>query len=67
MVWEDGLTLPGFISDLKYLAAYKDYGPALILLQQFVRQNAAQQQQRSALLVLTALFGVIALMGSDQK
>lgn len=67
MVLEENLTVPGFISDLKYLAAYKDYSQALTWLQQFVCQNATQQQQGTALLVLMAMFGVVALLGSDQK
>lgn len=67
IVLEDGLAVPGFAADLKYLPAYKDYGQALTWLQQFVHQNATQQQQGTALLVLAALFGVVALMGSDGK
>ncbi len=57
----------GFAADLKYLPAYKDYGQALTWLQQFVHQNATKQQQGTALLVLAALFGVVALMGSDRE
>jgi hypothetical protein len=67
IVLEQGLAVPGFAADLKYLPAYKDYGQALTWLQQFVHQNATQQQQGTALLVLAAIFGVVALMGSDGK
>jgi hypothetical protein len=66
IVLEDGLSVPGFVAGLKYLPAYKDYGQALTWLQQFVHQNVTQQQQGTALLVLAALFGVVALMGSDK-
>lgn len=66
IVLEEDLAVPGFISDLKYLPAYRDYAQALSWLQSFVHQNAAQQQQRTALLVLSALVGVVVLM-SDPK
>lgn len=67
VVLEDGLTVPGFISDLKYLAAYRDPAQSFAWLQQFVLQNAAQQQQKTAMLVLLSVLGVVALMSSDQK
>jgi hypothetical protein len=67
IVLEEGLALPGFLAELKYLPAYKDYGQALLWLQQFVQQNAGQQQQGTALLVLLSLFGVVALMSSNRE
>ena len=62
IVLEEGLALPGFVADLKYLSAHKDCGQALSSLQQFVQQNAAQQQQATALLVVLGLFAVVGLM-----
>ncbi len=66
IVLEEGLSVPGFISELKYLPAYKDYPQALTWLQSFVSENAVRQQQNTALLVLLSLFGVVALMSSQK-
>lgn len=65
VVLEEGLTIPGFLGELKYLPAYNDYGQALSMLQRIVHQNATQQQQRIALLVGTVLLGIVCLTNDD--
>lgn len=54
IVLEDGLQLPGFIKELKYLPAYQDPAESLVWLQQniFDRAENQQQQQTNALVLL---------------
>ena len=49
---EDGLQLPGFIKELKYLPAYRDPAESLIWLQQYIFARAEKQQQTNALVLL---------------
>jgi hypothetical protein len=59
--------LPAFLAELKSLPAFKDYGQALLRLQQFVFQNACSRATRNHIMVLAAMFGVVALMGADRS
>jgi hypothetical protein len=52
IVLEDGLNLPAFIRDLKYLPAYRNPSESFIWLQQNVFTRAEKQQQTSALVLL---------------
>lgn len=59
IVLEPGLSVPGFVSDLKYIPAYQNPGQSLAWVQAFVAQNAAQQQQQIAALVILVLLGLL--------
>jgi len=61
------LALPGLINDLKYLPAHRDPAQAIAWLQQFVVENVAQRQQKTAMLVLMSVVGVVALMSNGQE
>lgn len=52
IVLEDGLQLPGFIKELKYLPAYRNPAESLIWLQQNIFNRAEKQQQTNALVLL---------------
>ncbi|MBD3647446.1 MAG: toll/interleukin-1 receptor domain-containing protein [Pseudomonadales bacterium] len=52
VVLEKGLTLPGFIRDLKYLDAYTDPQSSLELLQELIFRDAEAKQQREGLVWL---------------
>lgn len=52
IVLEDGLQLPGFISDLKYLPAFRNPAESYLWLQQNIFARAQKQQQASALGIL---------------
>ena len=52
IVLEDGLDLPAFIRDLKYLPAYRNPAESFIWLQQNVFTRAQKQQQTNALVLL---------------
>ena len=52
IVLEDGLSLPAFISDLKFLPAYRNPSESFIWLQQNVFQRAQKQQKTNALALL---------------
>jgi len=54
IVLEDGLNLPAFIRDLKYLPAYRNPSESFIWLQQNILTRAQKQQKRNALV----LFGL---------
>jgi hypothetical protein len=64
---QPGLTLPGFVSELKYLPAYQNPPQALAWIQAFVAKNAAQQQQAVVVLVLLALLALVLLMSNDRR
>jgi hypothetical protein len=67
VVMEDDVPVPGFISNLKYLAAHKDWNGSFIWLTQFVRENAVKLAQAKTLgaLVATILGGVL-LFSQDE-
>jgi len=67
VVLEDGLTVPGFISELKYLPAFRNPVQSVAWLQQFVWQNATSQQQGTAALVVMSLLGLLCLMSDDRR
>lgn len=52
IVLEDGLNLPAFIRDLKYLPAYRNPAESYLWLQQHILSKAQKQQQTSALVLL---------------
>ena len=52
IVLEDGLNLPAFIRDLKYLPAYRNPSESFIWLQQNVFVRAQKQQQTNGLVLL---------------
>jgi hypothetical protein len=45
VVMEEGVPLPGFISNLKYLAAYRDWNGSFVWLTQFIRENGSKLAQ----------------------
>jgi len=60
VVLEDGLQLPGFINDLKYLPAYYNPMESIAWLRQYVfAKGEEKQQQESALM----LFGAVLIVG----
>jgi len=66
VVMEDNLVVPGFIKNLKYLAAHKDWEGSFVWLTAFVRENAKRQQDTEKLVALAALLiGGIWLFGKD--
>jgi hypothetical protein len=54
VVLEDGLQLPGFIKELKYLPAYRDPKESLLRLRQDVFTRVENQQQIGFLILLIA-------------
>jgi hypothetical protein len=52
IVWDDGIQLPGFIKELKYLPAYRNPAESLLWLQRHVLARAEEQQQTNALVLL---------------
>lgn len=64
VVMEDNLPVPGFINNLKYLPAHKNWEGSFQWLAQFVHDNAARQQDKQKLGALLAmLIGGIWLFG----
>jgi hypothetical protein len=66
VVLEDGLELPGFIKDLKYLPAYRNPEESLIWLQNHIFLKA-EKQQRTQALVKLCLAGVLIWLLSQSK
>ena len=52
IVLQEGLDLPAFIRDLKYLPAYRNPSESFIWLQQHVLSKAQKQQQTNAVVLL---------------
>ena len=52
VVLHPGLSLPGFISDLKYLALYQDPSAALVWIQEHVFSRARRKEQTEAWVTL---------------
>jgi len=52
VVLHAGLSLPGFINDLKYLPLYRDPGAALAWLQEHVFASARRKEQNEAWVIL---------------
>lgn len=68
VVMEDGVPVPGFISDLKYLAAHKNWDGSFIWLKQFIRENANKLAQAKLFGALaTALFGGIMMFSQREE
>jgi hypothetical protein len=66
VVMEEGVPIPGFISNLKYLAAHKNWDGSFEWLAQFVRDNAGKLAQAKFLGGLAAtLIGGIMLSNPD--
>jgi len=59
IVLEDGLQLPGFIKELKYLPAYRNPAESLLWLQQHILARAEKQQQTNALVLLGLAAGLV--------
>ena len=72
LVLEDGLSLPGFISDLKYLPVHKNPQEAITQAQKFVieqfqsKQRAAQQKEQENSRGLLVLGGVLLWLFSQK-
>ncbi len=62
IVLEPEPSLPGFIRELKYLAAYQNPEDSLAWLQQYVQACAQQQQQAANAMSLLAVSGLILLL-----
>lgn len=68
VVMEEGVPVPGFISNLKYLAAHKDWNGSFTWLTQFIRENASKLAQAKVFGALaTALFGGIMLFAQEDE
>lgn len=68
VVMQEGVPVPGFISNLKYLAAHKDWNGSFTWLTQFIRDNASKLAQARVFGALaTALFGGIMLFAQDDE
>jgi hypothetical protein len=67
VVMEDNVPVPGFITDLKYLAAHKNWEGSFQWLAQFVHDNSQKQKNAKALgaLVATILGGIWLFGGGD--
>jgi hypothetical protein len=64
VVMEPNLPVPGFISDLKYVAAHKNWEGSFRWLTQFVQENSARQQNQKKFAALVALLlGGLLLFG----
>jgi TIR domain len=64
VVMEDNVPVPGFITNLKYLAAHKNWDGSFEWLAQFVHDNATKLQNAKALGALAAtILGGIWLFG----
>ena len=65
---EEGVPVPGFISNLKYLPAHKNWDGSFIWLTQFVRANA--QTLANAKLfgaIATTIFAGIMMFGNREE
>lgn len=66
VVMEDNVPIPGFITNLKYLPAHKNWEGSFEWLAQFVRDNAKKLKNAKALGALAAtILGGIWLFGDD--
>ena len=64
VVMEEGVPVPGFISDLKYLPAHRNWDGSFQWLTQFVRANAHDLAKKKVLGgIAAAIIGGIALFG----
>jgi hypothetical protein len=52
IILDEGLILPGFISNLKYFAAYKNPAESFLLLQEHVKNYSAKQKLNNGLAVI---------------
>ena len=52
IVLEDGLSLPAFIRDIKYLSAYRNPAESYLWLQQNIFNRAKEKRQQNALVLL---------------
>ena len=66
IVLEDGLQLPGFIKELKYLPAYRDPAESSIWIQKHIFDRADTQQQQTNAVVLLGLGAVLAWLFSQK-
>ncbi|MFC1508333.1 toll/interleukin-1 receptor domain-containing protein [Candidatus Omnitrophota bacterium] len=66
IVLVDGLQLPGFIKDLKYLPAYREPAESLIWLQQHIFAHADKHRQTNAF-VLLCLGGLLVWLFSQKQ
>jgi hypothetical protein len=68
VVMEEGVPVPGFINNLKYLAAHKNWDGSFIWLTQFVRANAAQLAKAKVLGgIVTAFLGGLWLFSRNDR
>jgi hypothetical protein len=66
VVMEDNVPVPGFITNLKYLPAHKNWDGSFRWLAQFVHDNAKRQKDAKTLGALAAtILGGIWLFGGD--
>ncbi len=65
IVLEDGLELPGFIKELKYLPAYRNRAESLIWLQQNIFSRADKQQQTTAWVLLALGLALVFLLSQE--
>jgi len=65
---EDNVAVPGFINNLKYLPAHKNWEGSFIWLTRFVRENAAKLHGAKMLgALVTTILGGIWLFNRDDE
>ena len=69
VVVEDGVKVPGFISDLKYLPAHKDWDGSFVWLTNFVRSNADDLAKKKILggIAVAGLAGIALFNRGDDE
>lgn len=65
MVLDEGLHLPGFINDLKYLPAYKGLSSSMQWAQKHLLSSARKSENEKNLIILGLIAGAIAFFGRE--
>lgn len=65
IVLEPGLDLPGFLGDMKYLAAFKDYKQSFCWLEQEAVRRAKNKNLRDAALITLGVVGAFVLLAGS--
>ncbi len=65
IVLDEGITLPGFINDLKYLPAYKGLSKSMLWAQKHLINTARKTENERGLVILGLIAGAIVLFGRD--
>ncbi|HUW34009.1 MAG TPA: toll/interleukin-1 receptor domain-containing protein [Planctomycetota bacterium] len=65
IVLEPGLGLPGFLGDMKYLAAFRDYRQSFQWLEQEVIRRAENKNLKEAALITLGIVGAFVLLAGS--